>query len=94
MSIPEKKFIDIWLQTYPADNPDRKTYQPYKFYTYEDYTHEELKKIMTENIQQKWFLNKDNGYMEIDLRDLNNQLNAYKISVLFEYERYYFDIEE
>ena len=84
--------IDCYLATYPAGEPDKITYQPYTFFTENKFSQDELTEIM-KAIHQKFVLNKETGYMEVDFRDLNRQLSKHGISHFITIRRYYFDTE-
>ena len=89
----EGAFIDCYLATYPVGEPDKITYNPYMFFTDNKFSHDELTEIM-KTIHQKFILNKDTGYMEVDFRDLSRQLNKHGICHFITLRQYYFDVEE
>lgn len=85
--------IDCWLAAYPDGEPDKIIYQSYMFFTEKEYSQDELTEIM-KTIHQKFILDKETGYMIVDFKDLNRQLNKHGIGHFGTLRRYYFDAEE
>ena len=85
--------IECWLAAYPVGAPDKIIYQPYVFFTDKEYSQDELTEIM-KTIHQKFVLDEETGYMKVDFRDLNRQLNKHGIGHFGTLRRYYFDVTD